>query len=127
MEPKTRLVALVAVLALLLSVACGNPEVGVTSEEILVGTWTPLTGPASNLSLIAKGMDAYFAYVNEDEGGVHGRKLKLLIKDDGYDPARTPAVVEELVDGVRVFALLGGNGTANGSRFRARYCNTPML
>jgi branched-chain amino acid transport system substrate-binding protein len=113
MEPKTRMLALVAVLALLLSVACGNPEVGVTSEEILVGTWAPLTGPASNLSIIAKGMDAYFAYVNEEEGGVHGRKLNLLIKDDGYDAARTPAVVEELVDEVRVFALLGGNGTAN--------------
>ena len=58
-------------------------------------------------------MEAYFAYVNEEEGGVHGRKLKLLIRDDGYDPTRTPAVVEELVDGDRVFALLGGNGTAN--------------
>jgi ABC-type branched-subunit amino acid transport system substrate-binding protein len=113
MEPKTRRLALVAVLTLLVSVACGNPDVGITSEEILVGTWTPLTGPASNLSTIAKGMEAYFAYVNEEEGGVHGRKLNLLIKDDGYDPARTPAVVEELVEGVRVFALLGGNGTAN--------------
>ncbi len=112
MEPKTRMLALVAVLALL-SVACGPQAPGITSDEILVGTWTPLTGPASNLSTIAKGMDAYFAYVNEEEGGVHGRKLKLLIRDDGYDPARTPAVVEELVDGDRVFALLGGNGTAN--------------
>ena len=57
-------------------------------------------------------MDAYFAYIN-DQGGIHGRKLTLLMKDDGYDPERTPGVVEELVDGEHVFALLGGNGTAN--------------
>ena len=113
MELKTRMLALVAVLPLLVLVACGPQAVGITSDEILIGTWSPLTGPASNLSTIAKGMEAYFAYVNEEEGGVHGRKLKLLIRDDGYDPTRTPAVVEELVDGDRVFALLGGNGTAN--------------
>jgi len=112
MQRKTRFLALAAGLALFVTSACGGPDVGVTSDEILIGTWAPLTGPASNLSMIAKAMDAYFAYVN-DEGGVHGRKLKLLIKDDGYDPSRTPAVVEELVDGDHVFALLGGNGTAN--------------
>ena len=96
MELKTRILALAAILALLVSASCGSSTPGLTSTEILVGTWTPLTGPASNLSIIAKGMEAYFAYVNEEEGGVHGRELKLLIRDDGYDPARTPAVVEEL-------------------------------
>jgi ABC-type branched-subunit amino acid transport system substrate-binding protein len=99
--------------ALLTLGACGGTDVGVTGDEILIGTWAPLTGPASNLSTIAKAMDTYFRYVNEEEGGVHGRKLRLIVKDDAYDPARTPAVVSELVDGERVFALLGGNGTAN--------------
>lgn len=113
MEPTKRTLCLVALLALFVCVACGGPDVGVSNEEILVGTWAPLTGPASNLSTIAKAMEAYFAYINEEEGGIHGRRLRLLIKDDGYDPARTPGVVEELVDGDRVFALLGGNGTAN--------------
>lgn len=93
--------------------SCGGTDVGVTREEVLIGTWAPLTGPASNLSTIAKAMDAYFQYINEEEGGIHGRRLRLIIKDDGYDPERTPAVVEELVDGDRVFAILGGNGTAN--------------
>jgi branched-chain amino acid transport system substrate-binding protein len=106
---------LVVVLAMALAafVSCGGPDVGVTSDEILIGTWAPLTGPASELAMIAHAMDAYFEYVNQEEGGVHGRKLKLLIKDDAYDPQKTPAVVEELVDRDRVFALLGGNGTAN--------------
>ncbi len=101
-----------SLILLLVSGACGGPNVGVTRDEILIGTWAPLTGPAKNLSMIAKAMDAYFEYIN-DQGGIHGRKLKLIIKDDGYDPTRTPAVVEELVDGDHVFALLGGNGTAN--------------
>ena len=106
-----RILALAAI-SLLVFAGCGGPNVGVTSEEIKIGTWAPLTGPASNLSTIAKAMDAYFAYIN-DQGGIHGRKLTLIMKDDGYDPARTPGVVEELVDGEHVFALLGGSGTAN--------------
>ncbi|HSF19840.1 MAG TPA: ABC transporter substrate-binding protein [Vicinamibacteria bacterium] len=99
--------------ALFFSSSCGGPDIGVTSDEILIGTWAPMTGPASNLSTIARAMDAYFTYINEEEGGIHERHLRLIIKDDGYDPARTPAVVEELVDGDKVFAILGGNGTAN--------------
>jgi branched-chain amino acid transport system substrate-binding protein len=93
--------------------SCGGTDVGVTGDEILIGTWAPLTGPASNLSTIAKAMEAYFRHVNEEEGGVHGRKLRLIVKDDAYDATKTPAVVAELVDGERIFALLGGNGTAN--------------
>ncbi len=104
---------LLAALALVSFASCGGPDIGVTSDQILIGTWAPLTGPASELSMIARAMDAYFKYVNEEEGGVHGRKLKLIIKDDAYDPAKTPAVVKELVDEDQVFALLGGNGTAN--------------
>ena len=107
-----RILALAAVCAQLVFAGCGGPDVGITSEEIEIGTWAPLTGPASNLATIAQAMDAYFDHIN-DQGGIHGRKIKFIIKDDGYDPARTPGVVEELVDVEHVFALLGGNGTAN--------------
>lgn len=106
-----RFLALIAAAALVVT-SCGGPKFGVSNEEILIGTWAPLTGPASNLSTIAKAMEAYFAHVNA-EGGIHGRQLRLLIKDDGYDPSRTPGVVTELVEEDGVFALLGGNGTAN--------------
>jgi ABC-type branched-subunit amino acid transport system substrate-binding protein len=114
MERKNATALRLLVLGTLLALnSCGGTDVGVTGDEILIGTWAPLTGPASNLATIAKAMEAYFRYVNEEQGGVHGRKLRLLMKDDAYDPAKTPAVAEELVDGERVFALLGGNGTAN--------------
>ncbi len=104
---------ILAVSAALALGSCGGTDVGVTGDEILIGTWAPMTGPASNLSTISRAMEVYFRYVNEEEGGVHGRKLRLLTKDDAYDPSKTPAVAAELVDGDRVFALLGGNGTAN--------------
>lgn len=113
MQRTKTMICLLVTLALVSFASCGGPDIGVTSKEILIGTWAPLTGPASELAMIARAMEAYFKYVNEEEGGVHGRKLKLIIKDDAYDPSKTPAVVEELVDKDQVFALLGGNGTAN--------------
>jgi len=118
MEPKNATGPAWASLFLAISTAlalgsCGAIEVGVTGDEILIGTWAPLTGPASHLSTIAKAMEAYFRYVNEEEGGVHGRKLRLLMKDDAYDPSKTPAVAKELVEVEKVFAILGGSGTAN--------------
>jgi ABC-type branched-subunit amino acid transport system substrate-binding protein len=92
---------------------CGGPHQGVSKDEIKIGTWAPLTGPASALADIAKGMEAYLASVNA-QGGVHGRKITLIVKDDGYDPTRTPALVKELVEQDDVFAIVGGIGTANG-------------
>lgn len=92
--------------------ACGGPDVGVTDEEILIGTWAPLTGPSAALSAFPRGMDAYFQHVNA-QGGIHGRTVRLIIKDDGYDPSRTPEVVRQLVEDDEVYAICGGIGTAN--------------
>jgi branched-chain amino acid transport system substrate-binding protein len=106
-----RFFMLVGAAVLFLS-GCGEEVPGISKAEIKVGTWAPLTGPAPNLGVSAKGLEAYFQYVN-DEGGVNGRKLTLITKDDGYDPARTPEVVKELVEQDQVFAIVGGQGTAN--------------
>jgi ABC-type branched-subunit amino acid transport system substrate-binding protein len=91
--------------------ACGGPDVGVTNEEILIGTWAPVTGLASSLNATARGIDAYVQHVNA-QGGVHDRQIRLIVKDDGYDPARTPEVVRQLVEEDHVFALVGGIGSA---------------
>jgi ABC-type branched-subunit amino acid transport system substrate-binding protein len=58
-------------------------------------------------------IDAYFQYIN-DRGGIHGRKLVLVSRDDSYDPARTVQAARELTTREDVFALVGGVGTANG-------------
>jgi branched-chain amino acid transport system substrate-binding protein len=92
-------------------------EVGVTATTVAVGTFGPQTGPAAAWGSIMRGMDAYMRMVN-DEGGVHGRQVRFVVKDDQYQPARTVAAVRELVERDRVFAILGGIGTAPVSAVR---------
>jgi ABC-type branched-subunit amino acid transport system substrate-binding protein len=71
----------------------------------------PLTGPAAQgYSEIAPASQAYFNYVNA-HGGVFGRKLHLIIKDDAYDPANTVNVVHQLVLQSHVFGIFEGLGT----------------
>jgi ABC-type branched-subunit amino acid transport system substrate-binding protein len=89
----------------------GTP--GLTDTSIKVGSFGPLSGPAAQWSTVLKGMEAYFSYINES-GGVHGRKIEFIYRDDQYNPSKTPAVVRELVEKENVFALIAGIGTANG-------------
>ncbi|RMG23423.1 MAG: ABC transporter substrate-binding protein [Bacteroidetes bacterium] len=104
-------------LALLAFMACGEGQQqaeqtpGVTDTEILLGTWGPLTGPAALWGNVMKGLDAYFQMINEEEGGIHGRQLKLIMKDDAYDPSKTGPVVRELAERHEVFAFVLGIGT----------------
>jgi len=86
---------------------------GVSKDQILVGQWSPQTGPAALWGAVARGTQAYFELINE-AGGIHGRKLKLLIRDDAYQPARTKAAVMELTEKEGVFAFVGGVGTGTG-------------
>src|SRR5215471_19153294 len=78
--------------------------VGVTDKEILIGSCSALEGPSRALGVeTAAGAKAYFSSVN-DEGGVSGRKLKLITYDDSYDPAKTEACFDHLMAD-KVFAL----------------------
>ncbi len=107
------------ILFLILFTSCGGPggpasagdQTGVTDSEIIIGSFGPLTGPAALWGNIMKGMDAYFKMIN-DEGGVNGRQIRFIMKDDAYDPSRTVPAVRELVQRDEVFAFVGGIGTA---------------
>jgi len=80
---------------------------GVTDTEILLGSHFALSqSPATAYAPIMDGMRAYFDYVNS-QGGVYGRKIKLLIGDDHYNPADTLEVVRKLVEQDGVFAMIG--------------------
>lgn len=85
---------------------------GITATEIKIGSHKPITGPAASYGVIAKGEQAYFDYLNAEEGGVCGRKIVLKTEDDGYNPARTVELVRRLVEDEEVFAIFGGLGTA---------------
>jgi branched-chain amino acid transport system substrate-binding protein len=88
---------------------------GVTDDTVTIGTHQPLTGPAAaGFSSISAAANAYFDYIN-DNGGINGRSIEFIVKDDGYNPANTQTVVRELVLQEDVFAILGGLGTPTHS------------
>ena len=88
---------------------------GVTDTEILLGTHIPLSQtPAAAYAPVADAMRAYFEYVNS-KGGVYGRKIKLLVGDDHFNPADAVEVVRKLVEQDKVFAIVGGLGDTTHS------------
>ncbi len=91
----------------------GSGVRGVTDDTIVIGTWAPLTGPAALWGSVGRGVETYFDLINE-EGGIHGRRIELVMKDDAYQPSRTVAAVREMVERDRVFAFVAGVGTAPG-------------
>src|ERR1700676_2599109 len=86
-------------------------EVGVSSHTILFGQVAALEGRSSALGQgMRQGILAAFAEINA-RGGVHGRKLELISRDDGYDPDRSVAQTTKLIEEDQVFALIGAVGT----------------
>jgi branched-chain amino acid transport system substrate-binding protein len=85
---------------------------GVTDTEIVIGSWGPQDGPAGAYGVIDRTLAAYFKKVNDD-GGINGRKIRFIYENDSYVVAKTVAAVKKLVEGDKVFALVGGLGTPN--------------
>src|SRR6266571_4985249 len=84
---------------------------GVSADAIVFGQAAVLAGPASALGQgMQLGIKAAFDEINA-KGGVHGRKLKLVSVDDGYEPDRSIAQTKKLIDEEKVFALIGAVGT----------------
>ncbi|MBU0987758.1 MAG: ABC transporter substrate-binding protein, partial [Proteobacteria bacterium] len=84
---------------------------GVTDTEILIGSSLALGGHAGYLGTqTLHGALSYLNYVNEN-GGVHGRKIKVMTYDDGYDPPRCQANTQKLIIQDKVFALFCYVGT----------------
>lgn len=91
-------------------------------SELLLGMTAPFSGAAKEMGKgVRTGIEVAFAAQNE-AGGVHGRTLKLLPMDDGFEPARTGAALKELVEGRKVFATIGCVGTP-GAAAAAAYAN----
>jgi ABC-type branched-subunit amino acid transport system substrate-binding protein len=107
------MLAVVAVAALAATAVSQPAERGVTPTEIILGTTMPMSGPAAFWGTgVSGGMEAWLRTIN-DQGGIHGRRLRLVVKDDGYLPPRAVANTRELVERDAVFALVSSLGTAN--------------
>src|SRR5689334_1084165 len=88
-----------------------SDEIGVSSGAILFGQAAALDGPSSALGQgMRLGILAAFAEVNA-KGGIHGRKLLLVSRDDGYEPDQSVAQTKKLIEDDKVFALIGAVGT----------------
>jgi branched-chain amino acid transport system substrate-binding protein len=90
-------------------VAAKDAVPGVTDTEVVVGWTTPLSGPAALWGVTGLGGKAWADYIN-DQGGIHGRKIKVILKDDGYVATRALVNLQEMKG--EVFAVCGLLGTA---------------
>ena len=87
------------------------PVPGVTATSVLVGQSAAFTGPAAQLGIqMRDGMKLYFDLVNS-QGGVNGRKIELVTRDDQYESKLAAENTSKLLDEDKVFALIGYVGT----------------
>ena len=98
---------------LMIAVPSWAQQQGVTKDEILLGLITDLSGPIASVGVNTR--DALQMRVDEANaaGGVNGRKIRMLVEDNGYDPKRSVLAAQKLVTGEKVFAIIGHVGTAN--------------
>jgi len=103
--------AVTAVGALLALHTFASAEDGVTADTVMFGQAAVLEGPASALGQGMKfGLQASFDEMNK-KGAIHGRKLKLISVDDGYEPEKSIVATKKLIEQDKVFALVGPVGT----------------
>lgn len=98
---------------------------GVTDTEILIGQTNPYSGPLSAYGTQGRAEAAYYNMIN-DEGGVNGRRIKLLSLDDGYSPPKTVEQHRRLVEGDGVLGIVGTMGTPTNSAI-VKYMNSKAV
>jgi branched-chain amino acid transport system substrate-binding protein len=105
-------IALAGLLALGAGAALAQNATGVSKTEITLGTLQDLSGPLAGYGKqIRNGMLMRVEEANE-MGGVYGRKIRLLVEDDGYDPKKAVLGAQKLVNSDGIFAMVGHLGTA---------------
>jgi branched-chain amino acid transport system substrate-binding protein len=97
-----------------LAFAAGQYGPGASDTEIKIGNTAPYSGPGSGYGTIGKSEAAYFAMINE-EGGVNGRKIDFISRDDSYSPPKTVEAVRQLVEEDHVLAMFNTVGTPTNS------------
>ena len=103
-----------------------TPVPGVTDTEVVIGMTTPLSGPAALWGTTAQGAKAWADYIN-DKGGIHGRKIKVILKDDGYNPARAMANLTEMKGKIFAVCALLGTAVINATKDFFPENNIPLI
>jgi branched-chain amino acid transport system substrate-binding protein len=114
MTVKQTIVTGLSAAGLLLSVALANGAgqygPGASDSEIKIGNTMPYSGPASSYGIIGKAEAAYFDMINK-QGGINGRKINFISRDDSYSPPKTVEQVRQLVEQDQVLLLFSTLGT----------------
>ncbi len=90
--------------------ACGSDDGGAGGDTVIVGAFSPLSGPAVSASSGIKATEAAIKKVN-DAGGIDGVKIEYIVKDDQFNPANTPGVARQLVETDQAVFLCGPQGS----------------
>jgi branched-chain amino acid transport system substrate-binding protein len=102
-----------------------EPAAAPAADEIKLGQTMPYSGPASAYGTIGKLQAAYFKMIN-DEGGIGGKKIKLISLDDGYSPPKAVEQARKLVEEEKVVAMFQPLGTACNSAIQ-KYLNSKKV
>ena len=111
---KLKYAAALATSALIATAAqAQNPPLqGVSATEITLGSIQDLSGPIAGFGKQSRlGMMLAVDEINE-QGGINGRKLKLIVEDSAYDPKKAVLAAQKLVNQDKIFIMLGHLGTA---------------
>ena len=101
-----------ALMALAGGAAQAQATQGVSKNEIVLGSIQDLSGPIAGFGKqVRQGMLLRVEELNE-QGGVNGRKIKLLVEDSAYDPKKAVLAAQKLVNQDKIFAMVGHIGTA---------------
>jgi branched-chain amino acid transport system substrate-binding protein len=105
------------------SAAAAVDRTGVTDTKIRVGIHAPITGAAPfPQNAFDKGKDVYWKYLAE-KGGLFGRNVEIVFRDDQFNPSRAVQVCREMVEQEKVFILMGAAGSEQITAC-ARYANS---
>ncbi|HXE69783.1 MAG TPA: ABC transporter substrate-binding protein [Hyphomicrobiaceae bacterium] len=84
---------------------------GISADEIVIGTHQDLSGPIKGWGVpVSNGMKLAVDEINA-AGGVHGRKLKLILEDSGYDPKKAVLATQKMIEKDKIFVNLGSMGS----------------
>jgi len=84
---------------------------GISATEIVIGTHQDLSGPIKGWGVpVSNGMKMAIEEIN-GAGGIHGRKIRLVLEDSGYDPKRAVLASQKMVERDKIFAMVGPMGS----------------
>jgi ABC-type branched-subunit amino acid transport system substrate-binding protein len=101
----------------MLSLAASESK-NTSDREIRIGNIMPYSGPLTEFSSIGRAESAYFDMIN-DRGGINGRKVKFISRDDGSNPRTALDETRRLIDDDNVRLIFGSFGTPGNLAVRS--------